>query len=172
MCDKGILDYHPDAMKLEYCMTIYAEVQQEMLAGISKLIGKPVYIANIKQGQHPYERPEYDRNRIVISTEPTENYKSVVAVFSLSELPGCCGVLVSHHTNIYPQYQGKGINSFLQGIKERIAKDNGYTTLMATVTSDNTTEIHILTKYGWLPRDSFKNKRTGNTVITFTKHIE
>lgn len=172
MCDKGMLEMNSDLMKLEYCIAIPPELQDEMVNGISKLIGQQVYIGNMKRGEYPHERSEWNRNRICITTEPTENWKSVVCSFQLKEMPGCCGILISHHTEVSPKYRNKGINSFLQGIKEKIARENGYTCLLATVTSDNLPQIHILSKYGWKPRDSFKNKRTGNTVITFTKHLE
>jgi hypothetical protein len=45
MCDKGILEYQPDAMKLEYCIVINDEIQKRIVDGISKLLGKSVVIA-------------------------------------------------------------------------------------------------------------------------------
>lgn len=170
MCDRGMLEINPNLIKLDYCIAVSEELQKRIVDGISKLIGEEVFISSPKQGEYPSDRSS--KNSITINTVAKKGWDSSVVYFCLEQLPGCCGVLVSYHTNVYPKYQNKGINSFLQEIKEQIAIDNGYTCLLATVTSDNLPQIHILTKYGWKPRDSFKNKRTGNVVITFTKHLE
>jgi hypothetical protein len=175
MCDKGILEYNPDSMKLEYCIEITGEIQRKIEEGISKLIGEPVFISEPKSGQYPNDRPEHSRNRIVIeplNKEGKKFYEREVCVFSLEQLPGCCGVLISYHVNVRLPYQNKGVNSFLQGIREEIARHNGYTMLMCTTTGDNLHEIHILEKYGWKLADSFNNKRTTNDVLVYTKTLQ
>lgn len=172
MCDRGILEANPEYMKLDYCISIPVEIQDKLILGLEKLVGKKVRISNIKQGEHPRDRDEYNRNRIEFTAEPYVNFKDAIGSFSLTQLPGCCGILVSHNTYIYPIYQGLGINTFLQEIKEDIAKHNGFSTLMATVIDRNPIEMHILEKSGWAKVDSFKNTKTGNTVITYIKHLD
>lgn len=171
MCDKGIIETNPEVMKLEYCIVINEALQKRIVDGISKLLGTSVVISNPKKGEYPEDRNEYYRNTVIVSTELPNNYKTQVVTFSLKELPGCCGVLVSYHTQVSHQFQGKGINSFLQEIKEQIARDNNYSCLMATVTSENKAQIHILEKFGWEKVSEFKNCRTSNTVLTFVKNL-
>ena len=172
MCDKGILEYRPDSMKLEYVIEITAEVQKKIEDGISKLIGEPVWISNPKSGQYPTERPDYDRNTITVKRKRESPFRQEVVSFSLKELPGCCGVLVSYNVRVCRELRNKGINSFLQGIRQEIAKHNGYTMLLCTTTSENHQEIHILKKYGWKRAKNFVNARTGNKVLIFTKTIK
>lgn len=174
MCDTGILESHPDSMKLEYCIEIPATIWKEMEAKISELIGESVKIISPKEGQYPPDLPEHSRNTVEICTvnSPDHPYLNQVVNFSLKELPGCCGVLISYHVRVAKRFQNKGINSYLQEVRERIARHNNYTTLMCTTTKDNKAEIHILEKYGWNMVHSFKNKRTGNVVLTYIKVLE
>ncbi len=173
MCDRGMLEANPDLMKLENCIAISTEIQQKLENGVSELIGEKVYITTPKRNQYPWDRETWNRSGIVLSTDPTkESFSTIVAKFSLKELPGCCGVLVSFHTHVTERYRGKGINTFLQSIKEDIAGSNGYTLLMATVNIvDNPAEVHVLEKSGWARVDDFTNSRTGNHIGVFTKKI-
>lgn len=171
MCDKGIIEENPDVMKLDYCITISRELQQEITDGLSKVLGVPVVFASPKPGEFPTERKYYGKNTIVLCTSLPDNYKTRIVDFSLTQMPGCCGILISHNVYVGKSFEGKGVNSFLQGIREKIAKENGYTSLMCTTTSENKAEVHILEKYGWSCVDKFVNKRTGNTVLTYTKKV-
>lgn len=172
MCDRGMLEYDPELIKLEYCIGISKKIQTKLVEGVQKIIGAPVLLGFPLVGEDPANRPEVKRNCIKLTTELPLTWKSEIVTFSLKELPGCCGILVSYNTFVAPRFQGKGINSFLQEIKEDIARENGYTMLMATVTSDNLPEIHILDKYGWKSTTNFRNGRTGNRVLVFTKTLE
>jgi hypothetical protein len=169
MCDKGILEYSPDSMKLEYCIEIPSSIWQNIEQRISELIGEPVHITNPKPGEYPSDKPAYDRNTVIVETVAPNKWDTEVVRFSLEQLPGCCGVLVSYHVEVRKKYQNKGINSYLQGIREQIARHNGYTMLMCTTTLDNLAEIHILKTHGWTCDSAFVNKRTAHGVMVFTK---
>lgn len=169
MCDRGMIENDPNLMKLEGLIAISTEVQNKMTEGVSKLIGESVIIGNLLRGQYPDERPAYDRNTVTLCTSLPLSFRTEVATFSLKQLSGCCGVLVSYHTRVAKRFQNKGINSFLQEIKAQIAKDNGYTMLLATVTKDNAAQIHILEKHGWVSSSEFVNRRTTHSILVFTK---
>jgi len=169
--DKGILETTPEDMKLEYCISINTMIQDEIEHEISKLIGEAVYIKSPKRGLFPEENSG-GKNTIIVETKIPRKWSSEVVRFSLKELPGCCGVMVSYNTRVNNAYRGKGINSFLQGIKEKIAKNNGYSILMATTIDINLAEVHILEKFGWKCINKFLNSRTNNTVKIFTKNLE
>lgn len=167
MCDKGMLEMNLDLIKLDYCIAINTDIQEEIVKKISELIEEEVYISSPKIGEYPTN----DTHTIIVSTKIPRKWDSEVVRFSLQQMPGCCGVLISYHTQVYSSYQGKGINTFLQSIKEKIARENGYTSLLATTIEKNEAERHILEKNGWRAVDSFVNSRTGNRVIYYTKTL-
>lgn len=167
MCDKGLIETFPDVMKLEGLIAIFPELQKEIVDGISALVGEPVRITKPIAGEYPTA----GMHDIRIETVADHKFESTVVNFRLQELPGCCGILVSYNTAVYPKYRGKGVNSFLQGIKEKIAEANGYTVLVATTRADNAAEIHILEKYGWVRSYDFVNNRTRNPVVFYIKNL-
>lgn len=116
-----------------------------------------------------------------VEVDPTERFKItfllkdkkiIIAGFTLVEQINCCGILVSTKTFVHHEYRGKGIAQEMQGLKEKLAKEYGYTLLLATVNiSGNPVQVHILEKFGWKLKDQFVNKRTGNTVGIYTKDL-
>jgi hypothetical protein len=92
-------------------------------------------------------------------------YDAHVATFTLQQLPGCGGVLLSHNSYVTLGEQGKGVGSFLQEMKMWIAAKLEAGMLLATVTCGNTAEEGLLEKHGWfrlgLP---FRNVHTENKV--------
>jgi len=179
MCDKGIIECDPSVMKLEYCVVITNGLQRQIEKKVSELTGEDCFISSPIQGKYPEDNPA-GTNKVLIVTRkdpytkfgPDKIIYNDVATFSLKELPGCCGVMVSYHTNIQKRYQGKGLGDFLLDIKERIARDNYYSLLMCTTISDNAVERHLLEKHGFISERMFTNKRTNNTVLMYSKILE
>jgi hypothetical protein len=87
-----------------------------------------------------------------------------IATFSMTELPGCCGVCVSHYSHIIEQFRGKGLGTLLCGIRKDIAKTMNYSCLLCTDVDDNLPQQRILDKHGWKKIHNFKNIKTGSTV--------
>ena len=167
MCDRGFTEANPEYMKLAD-IRISPEIQDKLIKGISELLGGvDIAIETPKRGI-----PNDDTWISVWKVGDDLNiWNNRVCTFSMSEFPGCCGIVISHNTTVYKKYEGKGINTFLQEIKEDIAVSNGYSKMLATVVSTNEAEIHILEKAGWRKALEFVNKRTGNTVLTYLKDI-
>lgn len=94
-----------------------------------------------------------------------------IAHFTLSQQSGCCGALVSHNTYVYEPHRGQGVGQAILDLKEAIAKEFGYSTLVATVDLKNKAEVHILQKHGWSKGWEFKNDRTGNLIGFFFKTL-
>lgn len=94
-----------------------------------------------------------------------------VASFSLRQLPGCCGVLVSYHGRVYNPYRKMGIGTLLNQMKIDIARVWGYTTLLCTDVIDNQPQRKILGKNGWKDIHTFTNKRTGNLVAITVRDL-
>lgn len=91
--------------------------------------------------------------------------------FSLTQMPGCCGLLISHNTWVDSMYRGKGIAQFLQDIKESIAVEAGYSQLICTANNKERAQLHILGKNHWESVVEFHNKRSGNAVYIYVKDI-
>ncbi len=94
-----------------------------------------------------------------------------VAVFSLSPLPGCCGVVVSYYAATEPALQKKGIGSLLAEVRMDAARRKGYGQMLATVLSNNKTEQDILSKLGWVQVGEFRNPQTGSLVQTWRANL-
>lgn len=96
-----------------------------------------------------------------------------IAHFELVQQTNCCGILVSTNTIVYEGYRGQGLAQNMMPLKEALAKEFGFSLLLATVNmTGNPVEVHILEKFGWKLKDSFVNSRTKNTVGIFTKEIK
>jgi len=176
MCDKGLLEIDPTFCKLEYCITISRELQDKLLGGIKDLVGEEVVFETPLPGNTPQEN--YSENGIDIilknkvkSKSGKFEYDVHVCRFYLKELPGCCGILVSYNMIVFNQFRNKGIASFLQVIKEDIAKENRFSTLMCTTIKTNELENSLLEKTGWSRINMFNNARTSHDVIIWTKNI-
>ena len=75
--------------------------------------------------------------------------KSKIAAFSMTGLPGCCGVCVSHYSHVANRFQGKGLGTLLCGIRKDIAKTMRYSCLLCTDVDDNLPQQRILDRHGW-----------------------
>jgi hypothetical protein len=90
-------------------------------------------------------------------------------VWYFTELPGCCGVVVSHNAMSIQRKEGWG--KAIMPFKEELAKRLGYTVLLCTDIANNTAENKILDKSGFSNLFSFKNKRTTNVVNIHAKDL-
>lgn len=95
-----------------------------------------------------------------------------VCGFTLTEQVNCCGILVSTQTYVEPAYRGQKYAQQMMPLKSAIAKEFGYSLLLATVNmTGNPAEVHILEKDGWKQSHVFINQRTKNQVGVFTKGV-
>ena len=91
--------------------------------------------------------------------------------FTLKELPGCCAFLISTATFVDPKYRQLGIGHLLQKYKEIIARDWGYTNLIATTTEKNKIQTRIMNKAGWEMLFHVMNENSGNVVLFWRKEL-
>jgi hypothetical protein len=101
----------------------------------------------------------------------TYSYNPLVASFKLVQMPGCCGVLVSTESQVQIAYRGKGIGTFLQEIKEFLAKRFQVGSMIATVVDGNAAEERILNKTGWIPVYNLVNPKSGNLINVWKKEV-
>jgi hypothetical protein len=95
--------------------------------------------------------------------------------FYLSEMHGCCGIVVSHNLNINEKFKSSvyQFGNFFQELRTELCKKLGYSQIICTTITNNIVENHLLVKYGWkFHEDSkFVNKRTNNEIVMWTKGI-
>lgn len=92
--------------------------------------------------------------------------------YSLAPMPGCCGVVVSTGAWIKQSQQDCGFGDYFHKERIQFMKDLGYSCAICTTVSGNEKQEAILKKNQWINIHSFKNKRTGNTVLVWIRSIE
>jgi len=109
------------------------------------------------------KEPNY-RFRLWSPYNPEAVPETIVAGFSLSQMPGCCGLCVSHDAYVISSLRGRGIGTALNELRIYLARNMGYTCLLCTDVDSNEPQKKILSKNGWKTNMTFCNKRTGNIV--------
>ena len=94
-----------------------------------------------------------------------------IATFSLQELVGCCGVLVSYWSEVIPDYRKKGIGTDLLVIRMATARAMKYGLCLATVDQSNKTEVTLLLSQGWNKLREFRNPRTNNIIEIYSINL-
>ena len=122
--------------------------------------------------------PLHEVKGIFITTERNDEQAFLVrslsgpiATFSLAELPGCCGVLVSYHSEVLEKYRKQGLGTALLQVRMMAARASRYGCLMATVDKTNTAETEILIKTGWIKMKEFRNPRTSNVIEVYSTNL-
>lgn len=93
------------------------------------------------------------------------------ARYSLTPLPGCHGVLVSHDSHLTEDKRGYGLGDFFHKERLSIAETALRSCMLCTVESNNEVEKHILQKNNWAKVHEFLNKDTNNTVEIWVKNL-
>lgn len=77
--------------------------------------------------------------------------------FHLQQLPGCCGVGLSYHTNV--NSQKKGLGTLLMAFKEKVMFEAEYPMLMMTCRLDNAGQLAVMKKRGFKSVFEWENCR-------------
>ncbi len=94
-----------------------------------------------------------------------------IATFSLQELPGCCGFIVSYWSEVAPYFRKKGIGAELLQIRMMAARALKYGAMLATVDKQNLDEVSLLNNAHWSKVNEFRNPRTGNIIETYIVNL-
>ena len=87
-----------------------------------------------------------------------------IGSFHFKPMPGQCGIAILYSSEIEDKYIEK-LHEF--GLK--MAGKLGYTRLICTYTSDQKLQVTVMTKLKFKLIDQFRNQRTGNKVLMFSK---
>jgi len=94
-----------------------------------------------------------------------------IATFTISAMPGCCGIAVSNGVKMEEWCRNRGFGKALHKIRMYIIKRMGYSCVICTDITGNIPQERILYKNNWVRVNSFKNSRTGNNVSVFVHNF-
>lgn len=97
------------------------------------------------------------------------NVLEEIGGFCLSPFPGNCGIAVSHYAYVCHNRQGIGHGKKLTEVREILAKELGYSVIMATVECTNIKQVAIMNKRGWKVDKTFYNARSEHNCFVWTK---
>lgn len=136
------------------------------LEEIEKYTGVPVIVtAHVADGR------VYVAIKGSIGESSRYPFKSILAEFHLMQLPGCCGVVVSTGSWIIPELRGKGFGSYLNTLRQDLARDLDYGYILCTDISTNLPQRALLKRQGWSDLTLFRNPKTGNEVYISGKQL-
>jgi GNAT superfamily N-acetyltransferase len=95
----------------------------------------------------------------------------LVTIFTLEQMKGCNGIVISRSVEITPDFRGKGYGSAFCTMRENIAKDFGYSLIVCTIVVGNIPQEKIMAKNGWQKMVQFMNQKTSNNVSLYYKHL-
>jgi hypothetical protein len=99
---------------------------------------------------------------------PFNNYDSEVATIQMSEMPGCCGVVVLTDLEVRGNSH-KGYGEFLTEAALYAACQEGFTLAIATTQNKNRVSGLIAKALGAAEVASFTNRKTKNVIKVWTK---
>lgn len=102
----------------------------------------------------------------------TATSEYLIGSTSMSPMPGCCGIVVSHFTKLTLENQGKGLSNPYRSLKENLAKALGYGLMIATTDMANFPAVGNMFKSKYNMIESFINPRTGHLVGVGVKKVK
>lgn len=94
-----------------------------------------------------------------------------VASFSMTHMPECPAIVVSHSSGVSYDLQGKGIGKILHSARIEACLEVGVVLMQATVVKGNVAEERLMDRYGWDKLSEFYNKDTGRDVCLYQKDL-
>lgn len=94
-----------------------------------------------------------------------------IGYFKLEPMPGCCGVVISTGSWLNVAERGSNLGVHFHELKAFVAKELGYSRMLATTQTKNFPELLGAAKSGWKLHDAFINKRTGEQLTVMEKAI-
>lgn len=90
-----------------------------------------------------------------------------IGAWYFSNMPGCCGVVVSHGLNLNEEYRSTGVSGLFQKLREYVAQELGYSAMIATCLTSNFPELFSSKEAGWKMGPVFRNIHRTNNDVTF-----
>lgn len=87
-----------------------------------------------------------------------------VGSWCFTQMPACPGVVISHELFVEQPYRGTGISADMQGLRQHVALELGFSAMLATVQTSNFPEVISSAKAGWKLGPVFRNKRSKHDI--------
>ena len=84
--------------------------------------------------------------------------------FVFAPVEGCCGIVVSAYTFLNKSVRGTGYSDKFRDMKESLARQLGYSMMIATTQMKNIPAVSNMIKSKYNIVDTFTNKRTNNLL--------
>lgn len=97
--------------------------------------------------------------------------RDYLTMFTLSQLAGCCGACVSSGAYVALTARGRGIGTFFNKVRQRIARELGYGIMICTDVESNEPQQKILDNTGWESVYKWTNPRTRNALEMRVVHL-
>lgn len=163
---------------------LYFQNIQGLLDRISEIVGFKVdlftapnsswsmYAAKNAEEINIWDHASYMKDRKFIIAGVEQPNQHIIQTFNIVQFPGCCALCISTGVITWSSYQGKGVNTLGNQIRQEIAKLSGYTTMVCTDVEKNERQRKTLKRNGWQDVYGIKNRRTANRVIMSIKELE
>jgi GNAT superfamily N-acetyltransferase len=127
--------------------------------------GKPVTISRARIESYMSKTEEEGRWVVTIDRVPA-------AAFTLICMPGCCGIVISTHCLVAPEFRRRGLGRLLNEMRVQMAYYFGYTLMLCTDVATNTPQQFILRRNDWNSLYTFINARTSNVIGLDAKLVQ
>jgi len=98
------------------------------------------------------------------NTKSHKDYRTKIASFCLTEMPHCCGLIISHGMYIGYGFENRGIGKALHECRLQIMRELGYSCAICTDMEDNPAQKKILKRFKWKTVHTFLNDNSDNEV--------
>lgn len=130
-------------------------------------------------GEYTITIGRYDSNQYTVKRSSIKKWWQfkkatshvTIGHFSLIQLPGCCGTCILTGVKIDVDERGRGIGKHIVGTAIQLAKDAGYSNLIATVNNLTQNMHNILQMHNFTAVNVYNNTKTNNEVTIYSINI-
>jgi GNAT superfamily N-acetyltransferase len=102
-----------------------------------------ISIFSHEMAQRQWASVDYRKNMSIIGLVQKGGYKDIIAIGTYANVND---IIAEIAFVVREDFQNKGVASYLLGVLENIAVENGYKQFLATVLKENTAMLHVFTK--------------------------
>lgn len=140
------------------------EIHRDFLSPISKIVNVPEDKLYLESNLVNTNEKDTGANYWLCIKVEYVNPPIRIAQWTLTPMPGCCGILISTNSYVNYPYRKLGLGTILNKYRIQQATEKGYGLLFCTDKDTNIPQKNILAKNGWELINNFTNPRTGNLV--------
>jgi hypothetical protein len=104
---------------------------------------------------------------VYLSSDMNDN----IATFSFQMFPRCPAIVCSLDTFSEVRLRGTNVSAAFRKLKNKVAKDLGFNTMIATANSGDVAAFKNMQKSGYQIVDSFNNRYTNHNVVIGIKSL-